>query len=221
MRLEKLQAVTDSARFGQLFCFSVGRAGVGSRSKAFAERDFRRTFRKPCNGRAPACGILHKDMSAIDDSSTQRLLDALSQDGEESVNLLFERCRPRLRSLVALRLDTRLQARVDPSDVVQETLIQAHKKLPEYLAQNPLPLPFYAWLRQIAIERIIDHHRRHLHAQARSVKREQRLDGWLPDHSTQQLANHLVASGIRPEFRLSQHELKVKVKAAIAKLPEP
>jgi RNA polymerase sigma-70 factor (ECF subfamily) len=160
-------------------------------------------------------------MSAIDDSSTQRLLDALSQDGEESVNLLFERCRPRLRSLVALRLDTRLQARVDPSDVVQETLIQAHKKLPQYLAQKPLPLPFYAWVRQIALERIIDHHRRHLHAQARSVKREQRLDGWLPDHSTQQLADHLVASGIRPESRLSQHELKVKVKDAIAKLPEP
>jgi RNA polymerase sigma-70 factor (ECF subfamily) len=160
-------------------------------------------------------------MSALDDQSTERLLAVLAENGEASVNLLFERCRPRLKNLVSLRLDTRLQARIDPSDVVQETLIHAHQKLPQYLAQSPLPLPFYAWLRQIAIERIVDHHRRHLHAQARSVKREQRIDGWLPDHSTRQLANQLIASGIHPESQLRQAELKVKLKTAIAKLPEP
>ena len=69
--------------------------------------------------------------------------------------------------MIAVRLDRRLSARVDPSDVLQETMIQAHQKLPEYLRTQPIP--FYPWLRRIAWENIVQLHRQHLLAQARAA----------------------------------------------------
>jgi WD40 repeat protein len=60
---------------------------------------------------------------------------------------LLQRCRDRLRRMVALRLDRRLQGRIDPSDVIQESYIEASARLPEYV-ENPV-MPFFLWLRFI------------------------------------------------------------------------
>jgi RNA polymerase sigma-70 factor (ECF subfamily) len=62
--------------------------------------------------------------------------------------------------MVAVRIDRRLAARVDPSDLVQEVLMDAHEKLSDYLRKRPLP--FYPWLRPLACERLVRLHRRHL-----------------------------------------------------------
>lgn len=62
---------------------------------------------------------------------------------------LLVRHRGRLRHLVAYRLDPRLAARVDPSDVVQEALADASRKLSDYLERRPLP--YYPWLRQLTL----------------------------------------------------------------------
>ena len=71
-------------------------------------------------------------------------------DGDPAArDQLLQRHRPRLRRLVMLRLDRRLMARVDPSDVVQETLAEAARKLPAYVRLRPLP--FYPWMRQLAL----------------------------------------------------------------------
>ena len=59
-----------------------------------------------------------------------------------------DRYRDRLRRLVAVRLDPRLAARADASDVVQEALADAARKLDGYLRDRPIP--FYPWLRQLA-----------------------------------------------------------------------
>src|ERR1700757_2715447 len=91
---------------------------------------------------------------------------------------LLDRHRDRLRRMVAVRLDPRLAAGVDPSDVVQEALAKADAKLDRYLRERPLP--FYPWLRQLAQERLIDLHRRHVQARRRSVTREEAAAG-LPD----------------------------------------
>ena len=73
--------------------------------------------------------------------------------------------------MVAVRLDRRLAARVDPSDVVQEALADASRRLDDYLLSRPLP--FFAWLRQFAWERLVELHRRHVTPQRRSVIREE------------------------------------------------
>jgi RNA polymerase sigma-70 factor (ECF subfamily) len=69
---------------------------------------------------------------------------------------------------VELRLDPQLRSRVDPSDVVQEAQMEAARRLPGYL-ESP-PLPFRLWLRQIAQDRLLNLHRRHVtnYAKARS-----------------------------------------------------
>src|SRR5437763_1411592 len=90
---------------------------------------------------------------------TDLLLDrAASGDGTARRQLL-DKHRRRLRRMIALRLDRRLAARVDPSDVVQEALADAGRKLDGYLRDRPLP--FYPWLRQLAWERLVKLHRRH------------------------------------------------------------
>ena len=85
---------------------------------------------------------------------TDVLLDAAAGGDAAARGRLLERHRARLRRMLALRLDRRLAARVDPSDLVQETLAEADKRLDAYLRDRPLP--FYPWLRQIAGNRLAD-----------------------------------------------------------------
>ena len=86
-------------------------------------------------------------------------------------------------------MDRRLAARIDPSDVVQETLAAADQRLDEYVRDRPLP--FYLWLRRLAWDRLADLHRYHLRTRKRSVRREELQLPPLPDKSAQELAERL------------------------------
>lgn len=124
--------------------------------------------------------------------------------------------RRRLRRMVAVRMSDQLQSRVDPSDVVQETLAEAAARLEEY-SQAP-DAPFFLWLRQIAHQRLVDATRRHLKAAGRSVRREQSFIAPLPDQSAVKLAERLMASGTSPSKNLRRDELRQQVQAALARL---
>ena len=89
--------------------------------------------------------------------------------------------------MIGLRLDPALAARVDASDVVQDVLLEAHRRLSDYL-RNPT-MPFSLWLRHIAKDHIIDAHRRHRQAQRRAVDREQSL---VPRHAPDQSSAELI-----------------------------
>src|SRR5262249_47300588 len=101
---------------------------------------------------------------------TDELLTRSANGDRAARDQLLVRHRARLRKMVGYHLDRRLQARVDPSDVVQEVLAEASRKLPEYVKKRPLP--FYPWLRQMAETHLLDLRRRHLDAQKRSVRRD-------------------------------------------------
>ena len=83
-------------------------------------------------------------------TDTDDLLDRAARGEAGAGGALLARYRERIRRMVAVRLDRRLAARVDPSDVVQEALADAAQALPEYLRDRPLP--FGAWLRQFACD---------------------------------------------------------------------
>jgi hypothetical protein len=76
---------------------------------------------------------------------TDQLLDRVVQGESSAAAALLSRHEQRLRRMVSLRIDPRLAARVDPSDVVQDTLAEAHRRLIDYAADRRIP--FYPWLR--------------------------------------------------------------------------
>jgi RNA polymerase sigma-70 factor (ECF subfamily) len=147
---------------------------------------------------------------------TEQLLDAAARGDDLARGQLLERHRPRLRRMIAVRLDRRLAARVDPSDVVQETLAEAAAKLNDYLCQRPLA--FYPWLRRLAQEQLARVGRRHLRAGRRSVTREE--PAGLPDESVLELAERLLDAGSGPSTRLRRVERQALVRQALDRLPE-
>jgi RNA polymerase sigma-70 factor (ECF subfamily) len=149
-------------------------------------------------------------------AETEHLLERASAGDSVARNQLLQRHRRRLRRMVAVRFDPRLAARVDPSDVVQDTLVEAAAALDRYLRERPLP--FYPWLRQLAHRRLIDLHRRHVQARRRSVTREAGPP-WLPDHSALALADRLFAPTSSPSADLRRQERRDRVRAALTALP--
>jgi RNA polymerase sigma-70 factor (ECF subfamily) len=154
------------------------------------------------------------DQAAADSTETQRLLDQARTGDRAAREELFARHRPYLRQLVELRLDPRLRPRVDPSDVVQDTQLEAARRLNDYLRQPPLP--FRLWLRQLAQDRLLMTRRHHLGAARRALGREVAL----PDRSSLLLAERLQASGAVPGQQLDRQELARRVQWAITRLPE-
>ena len=150
---------------------------------------------------------------------TEQLL-AQAKDGDEgAINQLMDRHRNSLRQLVRMRLDQQIQRRVDVSDVVQDVLIEANRRLQRYL-ENPI-MPFHLWLRQIARDRIIDAHRRHRVSSRRSVDREQQLSvpqGY--DQSSMNLASIIGDDKLTPAAAALQKEIARRIENAITKLEE-
>src|SRR5262249_1582885 len=144
------------------------------------------------------------------------LLQRAGQGDAQARDELFAQHRERLRRMIAVRLNRRLAARLDPSDLVQDVLVEAHRRLAGYLRERPLP--FYAWLRQIAWQRVTDIHRKHLLAQRRSVRRE--AAPALPDESVAELADLLVSSHSTPSKQLMREELRARVRTALLELGE-
>src|SRR5436190_8895579 len=111
-------------------------------------------------------------------TDTQVLLDQARHGDKDAVDQLLARHREAIRRLIDLRLDPAIVQRVDASDVVQEVLLEASRRLQDYL-KNPT-MPFHLWLRHIAKDHLIDAHRKHHQAAKRGVDRERPLAraGW-------------------------------------------
>ena len=154
-----------------------------------------------------------------DAEQTQELLSQARSGQPAAIGELLDRHRDALKRMVALRMDRVLQQRVDASDIVQEALIEANRRLPEYL-KDP-QLPFRLWLHQIARDRLIDAHRRHRVAARRSLDREQSLAARATlDHSTMDLAAQLCDRELTPAAAATRHELERRFQAALEELEE-
>jgi len=122
--------------------------------------------------------------------------------------------RDRLRRMVALRLDYRLKGRIDPSDVLQEAMLQASQGLPKYLEQAERP--FFLWLRWLTGMSLQGIHRRHLGIQARDAGREvQLLDRPLPEASSAALAAQLLGRDTRPSVAAIRAERQRRLQEAL------
>lgn len=145
---------------------------------------------------------------------TGALLQRVEAGEQDAFNQLFARHRAWLRRLVEVRRNVRLAARVDPSDVVQETQMETFRRLPDFLARRPMP--FRLWLRKTLEERLQMVHRRHVAASKRSVGREQPFAGSSAAGSSPEFAGR----GPSPSQQLAQYELAGRVREALVGLPE-
>ena len=149
-----------------------------------------------------------------DSGETQRLLEQVQAGDAQARDQLLAHHRTFLHRMVELRLDVRLRARVDASDVVQEVQIDAFRRLPDYVQRRPMP--FRLWLRKTANERMLKIQRRHLGVGRRAVGREEPL----PMESSLVLGRQLLASGSTPSQHLDRSEVARRVREAVARLSE-
>lgn len=149
----------------------------------------------------------------------QDLLDKARGGDESAREALLTNHRDALRRMIALRLDPAIAARLDASDVVQEVMFEASRRLDDYL-RNPA-MPFQLWLRHIAKDHIIDAHRRHRLAQRRGVDREQPMvPAGLANHSSIELAAQFMDHEKTPASAAIQQEMQRRIHFAITKLDE-
>jgi RNA polymerase sigma-70 factor (ECF subfamily) len=147
-----------------------------------------------------------------DASDEQVLLDRALGGDCGALAELFHRHRARLEQMVRLRLDRRLQGRLDPADVLQETYLDVARRFPEYAANPAMPL--FLWLRLLTGQRLVDLHRQHLRTKMRDAGQEVSLyRGDIPRASSASLAELLLGrlttasrAAIRAETQLRVQE---------------
>ena len=147
-------------------------------------------------------------------SETSGLLRRAAQGDQAAWGALLVRSRDRLRRMVALRLDRRLQGRVDPSDIIQEACIDASARLAEYARQPDMP--FFLWLRFLTGQRLVRVHRQHLGAEMRDVAREVSLyRGALPEATSAAIAAQLLGRDTRPSEAAVRAERSIRLQEAL------
>ena len=153
------------------------------------------------------------------DEKTEQLLDGIRDGKDGAADRLLERHRDPLRRMIEMRMDQKIKQRVDASDIVQEVMIEANRRLQKYL-ENPV-MPFHLWIRQMARDRIIDAHRRHRGSEKRSVDREKSMvAAGAMDRSTMELAAQLCDAEMTPAEAATMRELQKRFQNAIEELDE-
>jgi RNA polymerase sigma-70 factor (ECF subfamily) len=125
-----------------------------------------------------------------------------------------------LHLLAASQMDRRLRVRCSPSDLVQETFLEAHRDFWKF--RGSTEREFLGWLRQILVNNLVVAARRHLEAAKRDVRREVSVEQMRADLDTSGLclAALLAQTGTSPSSRLQREELLVALADSMAELPQ-
>ena len=144
-------------------------------------------------------------------------LQLAAQGDPSSWEALVEESRPRLRRMVAFRLDQRLQGRIDPSDVLQDAYLAAWEDLGAYLDRPAMP--FFLWLRGIAGNKLRELHRHHLGTQMRDARREVSIgDGAMSETTMAALAAQLLGDLTRASEQALRVEVKLRLQEALSSM---
>jgi RNA polymerase sigma-70 factor (ECF subfamily) len=149
-----------------------------------------------------------------DEPKVDELLRLASGGDKSALAELFAHHRERLRRMVTLRLDRRLQGRVDASDVLQETYLDIARKAPDYFAAPTIPI--FLWMRSLTGQRLQALHCHHFGVQKRDPRHEVVLQiGAMPPATSASLAALLLGRLTSPSRALARHELQVRVQDAL------
>ncbi len=137
------------------------------------------------------------------------LLVRLDRGDEQAMTELFTRHRERLRRMIRLRLDRRLQGRIDSSDVLQDTFFEVSRRAREYVAQPSMP-PFL-WLRFLTSQTLQSLHRYHLKVHMRDAGQEVSLRRAAHQVNSASLAEMLLGRLTSPTHAARRAEMQLKL----------
>ena len=149
---------------------------------------------------------------------TQILLDQAGRGDSAAVERLLASHREPVRRMIGMRLDPAIKPRVDASDIAQEVLLEASRRLSDYLREPTMP--FHLWLRHIARDHVIDAHRRHRQAQRRTVDRERSAVPAFDDPSSVQMVHEFIDRELTPATAAVRKEIQDRFRLAMDGLPE-
>lgn len=141
---------------------------------------------------------------------------ALARQGDDSArNKLFASCRSFVVVIAQLQLNRRLHAKVEPSDLVQQSLLEAHRGFDQF--KGATPAEWLAWLKQIVRHNAFDADDHYRQTLCRDVRKEQSLDA-VDSHDSRQQP-HLASPDPTPSQNFAHAELELRIVAAIESLP--
>jgi RNA polymerase sigma-70 factor (ECF subfamily) len=142
------------------------------------------------------------------------LLERVRGGDQEALAQIYTRYRERLRRMVKLRLDRRLQGRIDASDILQDAYLDILRRAPEYAARPELP--FFLWLRMVTGQKLLEVHRRHLQTKMRDVGQEVSLyQGALPQADSASLAAQLLGRLTSASHAAIRAELQIRLQEVL------
>jgi RNA polymerase sigma-70 factor (ECF subfamily) len=150
------------------------------------------------------------------ESELGQLLGLARAGGSAAVGELLDRYSPYLLLLARLQIDRRLQGKVEPADLVQDTFLEAHRDFAQF--RGATEKEFAAWLRQILVSNLANLVRRYRYTQRRDVRLERKLAVEL-DQSSQLLDVGLVARHSSPSQQAARREQAVLLAEALGRLP--
>ena len=153
-------------------------------------------------------------MSDLDARGDGDLLLRIEGGDEAAMTELFTRHRERLRQMIRLRLDRRLQGRIDSSDVLQDTYLEVARRAREYVARPDVP-PFI-WLRYLTGQTLLALHRHHLKVHMRDAGQEVSLrNRATPQANSASLAEMLLGRLTSPSRAARRAEMQLKLQETL------
>ncbi|MEM8679821.1 MAG: sigma-70 family RNA polymerase sigma factor [Planctomycetota bacterium] len=158
-------------------------------------------------------------MNETEATKVDRLISDAEAGNAEALGDLFEMHRVRLLSILGFRIDTRLRGRLDPTDVLQEALIEATARFPEFCRDRKMS--FFLWLRFITVQKLLQLHRKHLGTKVRDAAREVSIfAGPHPQATSAVLAAHLLGKHTSPSGAAVRAETQLQMERALNTMEE-
>ncbi len=153
------------------------------------------------------------------DADLEPLMEQARRGDARAIGALLQAHRPKLRRMVALRLDDRLRGRFDEDDVLQDVFVEAVSRIAEHFRAPALS--FYLWLRFITLQRLQSLCRENLGIQKRDVRKERPIDGAAYSAATSKaLAAQLVGKWTTPSEAILRSEMKARLREALDSMEE-
>lgn len=158
-------------------------------------------------------------MSVSSSANAEVLLSQALAGSSECFGRLLHVYRNYLKLLVVTQLERKLQQRVSPSDVVQETFLEANRDFAQF--RGSTTAEFCGWLRRILVNNLHRVVERHVLAAKRDVRREVSLENLAKnlEQSTARLESLLPDPGTSPSGNAQRHEMEIMLANQLAELP--